>query len=186
MTPAEYLEYDRSVETGNEYVDGQIRPRPPSNDRHNHIVVNILWVLSPQLRARGRVYSAAMRMKVQSTGMYAYPDVAALCGSPLLENNHEETLLNPTVIFEIVSDATAAYDRGKKFFHYRRLDSLQDYVLVEQDATHVEHWRRDGDQWFLSDVETRLPLPSIGCEITLAEIYEGVEFPAIENSRWPR
>jgi len=120
-----------------------------------------------------------MRIKVSSTGMYAYPDVIAVCGESHFEDAHTDTLLNPMVIVEVLSESTEAYDRGEKFAHYRRLDTLREYVLVAQDKVRVEHYLRDGEQWVLSEIsdpDGAVHLASVDCHVTLAEIYEKVEF----------
>lgn len=108
--------------------------------------------------------------------MYTYPDIAAVCGEPEFEDSSIDTLLNPTVLIEIPSPSTEAYDRGEKFAHYRRLESLREYVLVAQDKIRIEHYRRDGDQWIFSEAGDPLDLPAIGCRIDVAAIYEKVTF----------
>jgi Uma2 family endonuclease len=124
-----------------------------------------------------------MRVKVRATGMYAYPDVAAVCGGSSFEDEHVDTLTNPAVIIEVLSPSTEAYDRGEKFAHYRRLASLQEYVLVAQDKVRIEHFARrndDSGQWVLtefSDPNGTLRLASIGCDLALRGIYDRVEFP---------
>jgi Uma2 family endonuclease len=122
--------------------------------------------------------------------MYTYPDIAALCVKPLLENfKGVDTLLNPSVIIEVLSRTTERYDRNEKFEHYSRLESLQEYVLVSQKRMRVEQFVRDGAHWQMSDLtdpQSLLRLAPIGCEIRLDDIYRNVEFPDIENARWPR
>jgi len=127
-----------------------------------------------------------MRVKVSPTGMYTYPDVVALCGEPQLEDTHFDTLLNPTVIIEVLSESTEKYDRGEKFAHYRRLMTLREYVLVAQDKMRVEHYRRsEGDEWVLSEVSDpngTLHLPAIECHLQVAAIYEKVDFSSVSAS----
>jgi Uma2 family endonuclease len=120
-----------------------------------------------------------MLVKVSPTGMYTYPDVVAVCGEPHLEDAHFDTLLNPQIIVEVLSESTEAYDRGEKFAHYRRLDTLCEYVLVAQDRVRVERYVRDGEQWVLSEIsdpDGALHIASVDCDVMLAEIYEKVEF----------
>ncbi len=189
---AEYLEMERHSETKHEYVNGRIYAMSPgAADAHHLICWNLMGALHDQLRNRPcRVYHSDMRVKVSPTGMYTYPDIAALCGKPHLENfKGVDTLLNPSVLIEVLSPTTEMYDRDDKFEHYSRLESLQEYVLVSQKRMRVEHFVRDGAEWRLSelrDPQALLRLASIGCEVPLAEIYRGVEFPPAENSRWPR
>jgi Uma2 family endonuclease len=120
-----------------------------------------------------------MRLKVTETALYTYPDVAALCGEPEFEDAEQDTLTNPSLIIEVLSDSTERYDRGDKFAHYRRLTSLQDYVLVSQRRPLVEHFTRHGQEWILrmgEGLEAVLPIPAMGCELPLADIYDKVSF----------
>jgi Uma2 family endonuclease len=182
VTPAEYLAMERSSREKREYINGRVYAMAGASRRHNLIVGNILRELSTQLRGRPcEAYVSDMRVKVQHTGMYTYPDVVALCDDPRLEDAELDTLLNPSVIVEVLSPSTERYDRGVKFAHYRRLDSLQEYVLVAQGTPRVEHFRREGDQWVLTEISDpggALALPSLGCVLRLADIYERVDFPA--------
>jgi Uma2 family endonuclease len=191
VSPAEYLEMERLSEIRHEYVNGRMYEMSGGSDAHHLIAMNVLGALLNQTRNRPcRVYHADARVKVSPTGMYTYPDISALCGEPQLENfKGVDTLLNPSVIFEVLSRTTELYDRGDKFEHYSRLESLQEYVLVSQHRMRVEQFVREGAKWQLSDLtneQALLKLAPIGCEIPLAEIYRGVEFPSIESSRWPR
>lgn len=189
---AEYLEMELHSETRHEYVNGRIYEMSPgATSVHYRICLNLIGTLYNQTRNRScHVFTGDARVKVSPTGMYTYPDISALCGEPRFENfKGVDTVLNPSVIIEVLSRTTEEYDRGDKFEHYSRLESLQEYVLVSQRRMRVEQFVRDGADWRLSDLrdpEAVLRLASIGCEIPLAEIYEGVEFPNIENSRWPR
>ena len=121
-----------------------------------------------------------MRVKVSPTGLYTYPDIIALCDKPRFDDEQKDTLLNPTVIIEVLSDSTANYDRGTKFKHYRTLDSLKEYLLMAQDECHIEHYvRQINNQWVLSetnDLQETIDLPSIDCRLALVEVYDKVEF----------
>jgi Uma2 family endonuclease len=180
VTPGEYLELERKAEIRSEYIAGHIFAMSGASRRHILIVGNLHGLLWPQLRGRTcEAYTNDMRLKVSPTGMYTYPDIVAVCGEPLFEDTSIDTLLNPTVIVEVLSESTEAYDRGEKFAHYRRLDSLREYVLVAQDRIRVEHYRRDGQQWILSEIsdpDATLDLASIDCRAGLAAIYEKVDF----------
>ncbi len=179
LTPAEYLEIERKAETKSEYIDGRMYAMSGASEAHNTIALNVASELRAQMRGRPcRVYHADMRVKVSATGAYTYPDVVAVCGERQLEDEHVDTLQNPTVIIEVLSRSTEAFDRGEKFFHYGQIESLQEYVLVAQDRIHVDHYVRDGELWVfssISKVNGRLVLPSVGCEVSLAQIYENVE-----------
>jgi Uma2 family endonuclease len=123
---------------------------------------------------------------VSRTGLYTYPDVMAVCGEAQFLDQEVDTLLNPSVIVEVLSRTTESYDRGAKFGHYRQLNSLQEYVLVSQDRVLVERFTRHGDDWLFSaydSLDASLKLESIGCEIPLREIYAGVEFPETDTNQ---
>jgi Uma2 family endonuclease len=181
-TPAEYLALERAAEYKSEYLAGEIYALPGAGEEHNTLTLNIAAELRTQFRGRPcRVYASDLRVKVAAGGLYTYPDVVAACGELRFEDGHRDTLLNPTVIFEVLSPSTEAYDRGKKFAHYRRLESLMEYLLVAQDEVHVEHYTRQGSDWLLQearDLGDAIHLPSVGGMLSLAVIYENVEFPS--------
>jgi Uma2 family endonuclease len=186
LTPQEYLALERRAETKSEYLRGEMFARARANREHNLIASNVAAELSQQLRDRPcEVYPADMRVKVSSTGLYTYPDVTVVCGEPQFEDAEVDTLLNPTVLVEVLSSSTADYDRGGKATHYRSLPSLQEYVLISQDQALVEHYARQGpDQWLLTEkhsLEDTLVLASIHCRLPLAEIYLKVRFPAADE-----
>lgn len=177
-TPEEYLAIEREAEYKSEYINGEMYAMSGASRKHNLVAGNVFGELRSQLRGKPcEAYIGDMRVKVSPTGMYTYPDVVAVCGEPRFEDTGLDTLLNPTVIIEVLSESTEAHDRGLKFAHYRRLESLADYVLVAQDKMRVEHYTRQGDGWFLHDLsgpEETLRLPSIGCELSLRDVYDKV------------
>lgn len=129
-------------------------------------------------------FSNDMRLKVNETGLYTYPDVVALCGEPAFEGSGQDTLTNPSLIIEVLSESTERHDRGEKFAHYRRLASLNDYVLVSRHRPLVEHYARHGEEWLLRAIDSldrTLKLPNLGCELPLAEIYDKVSFEEAEE-----
>jgi Uma2 family endonuclease len=180
LTPEEYLDIERKSKIRSEYIAGQMVAMSGASLRHALIAGNLYRELSAQMRERAcTAYTADLRVKVSPTGMYTYPDIVALCGKPEIEDEHLDTLLNPAVIVEVLSDSTEAYDRGEKFAHYRRIDSLREYVLVSQNKIRIEHYRRDDDEWILSEVsgpDAVLHLESIDCHVAVSAIYEKVEF----------
>lgn len=147
---------------------------------HVTIVANLAYLLVGQFKGRPcMAFTNDMRLKVTETGLYTYPGVAALCSEPEFEDSEQDTLTNPSLIIEVLSDSTERYDRGDKFAHYRRLTSFQDYVLVSQHRPLVEHFTRHGEEWILrmaEGLEASLPLPAMGCELPLADIYDKVSF----------
>jgi Uma2 family endonuclease len=182
LTPEEYLALERQAQTKSEYLRGAVYAMAGASFAHTMIASNTLVSLASQLKRRMcTAHSSDLRVNVRATGFYAYPDIVVVCGRPQFEDHHRDTLLNPTVIFEILSPSTEGYDRGDKFAHYRRLESLSDYILVSQRRPLVEHFtRQPDDSWLLKSyegVEAVLPIPSIGCELPLADIYDKVEWP---------
>lgn len=182
LTAAEYLEIECRSEVRHEYVNGRMYEMPPSSDAHSHIGTNLLRALSSQMDDRScRGFTCEALIKISATGMYTYADISALRGKPRFEHfDGVDSLLNPSVIIEILSPTSEAYDRGAKFAHYRYIESLQEYVLVSQNRMFVDHFVRDDAGWRLSmlvNPEALLRLAPIGCEIPLAEIYRDVEFP---------
>lgn len=186
-TPQQYLEIERRAPTKSEYVNGRIYAithsksgYPGASREHNLITGNVNRELSLQLRGRScEAYASDMRVKVSATGMYTYPDVVAVCGEPHFEDEAVDTLTNPTLIVEVLSPSTEAYDRGAKFAHYRRVASLAEYVLVAQDRVSVERLVRQGEQWILSAVDNLddvVRLASIDATLRLGAIYDKVTF----------
>jgi Uma2 family endonuclease len=181
-TPEEYLALERQAEYKSEYFAGEIFAMAGASREHNLIAFNLAGALSVQLRGTScQGFSADMRVKVSSTGLYTYPDLVVACGELLVEDERGDTLLNPTLIVEILSPSTEAYDRGEKFAQYRRFGSLMEYVLVAQDRCRVERFARQPDgQWLLLEVADPLGtvhLASINCDLKLADVYDRVEFP---------
>jgi Uma2 family endonuclease len=182
-TPEEYLVLERKSEHKSEYFGGEIFAMSGATERHNLAVTNLVRELSLQLKGRPcKTYSSDMRVKVAPTGLYTYPDVMVVCGKTLFDDEQQDTLLNPSVIIEVLSKSTEGYDRGEKFAHYRKLESLTDYLLVSQTKHRVEHYVRQPDnQWLLSEtegLENTLPILSINCVLSLAEVYDKVEMSA--------
>jgi len=185
IAPAEYLAAERRAATRSEYVNGKAYAMAGASREHVTIVANLAYLLVGQFKGRPcMAFTNDMRVKVTETGLYTYPDVAALCSEPEFEDAEQDTLMNPSLIIEVLSDSTERYDRGDKFAHYRRLTSLQDYVLVSRHRRLVEHFARHGEEWILrmaEGLEAILPLPAMGCELPLADIYDKVSF-GIEDS----
>jgi len=181
FTPQEYLALERKSETRNEYYNGEIFAMAGASREHNLIAGNLFRDIGNQLEDRPcETYMNDMRVWIEATGLYTYPDVVVVCGEPRFQDREVDTLLNPTVIVEVLSPTTAAYDRGDKFRHYRRIDSLREFVLISQDRMMVERYTRRGNDWVLSDLtdpDQVLKLESIGCQIPLNRIYAKITFP---------
>jgi Uma2 family endonuclease len=181
VTEEQYLAIDRAAEFRSEFLDGEMVARSGVSMRHARLQQNISVGLDNPLRDRGcEVFGSDFRVRV-SRRMYAYPDVSVVCGEPRLADERQDILLNPVVIFEVLSPSTEKYDRGVKFQHYRTVDSLKDYVLVDQDQFRIEHYSRETDNtWTLHDhqgLNDELKIASIGVSLSLSRIYDRVELP---------
>jgi Uma2 family endonuclease len=181
LTEAEYLEIERRAECKSEFLDGEMFAMAGGTPNHSLIAANLIFALMMQLKGCPcRVYTSDLRVKVQESGLYTYPDVSVVCGREQVEDEHDDVLLNPTVIIEILSDAREAYDRGRKFEFYRRLASLREYLLVSQHKPLVEQFiRQDNGAWLLHEIaglEGKLKLPSLGFTIEMAEVYTHIRF----------
>lgn len=179
-TPEQYLALERRAVYKSEYINGHIMAMAGASRQHNLIAGNLYREVSQQLRGRPcEAYISDMRVKVSHTGLYTYPDVVMVCGEIHFEDADNDTLLNPTAIVEVLSASTEAYDRGEKFAHYRRLESLQEYLLVAQDKVRIEHYVRQGAQWVLSeisDINDMVHLAAVDCAIALQDVYDKVQF----------
>lgn len=182
-TPEEYLALERETEYRSEYVNGRIYAMSGTSREHALITLNVGREISAQLDDTPcETYVTDLRVKVSPTGMYTYPDVVVACEEPRFEDKQVDTLLNPTVIVEVLSPSTELYDRTDKFAHYRKLPSLAEYVLVSQDKMRVEQYSRQDspdEQWMLTIISNNpddiLTLASIGCKVALRSIYRKVK-----------
>ena len=177
----DYLEFEEKSKQKHEYIDGEVILMAGASRRHSKIASNIGGELFGQLKGTEcEVHYGDLRLRVRKTH-YVYGDVAVFCGEPELEIYKEtETLLNPKVIFEVLSKSTEARDRGEKAEDYRQMPSLTDYLFVAQHKMLVEHYIRqqDGSSWRLTEYrepDARISLSSIKCELTLADIYREVQ-----------
>ena len=179
LTPQEYLVLERQRDEKSEYWDGDIFLMSGASRAHNLIVTNVARELSTQLLERPcEVYPSDMRVRLPHTARYVYPDVSVVCGAPQFEDAEVDTLLNPTILVEVLSPSTAAFDRGATFDAYRTIPSLQEYVLIAQDTPRVYVYTRQSDnRWLLSEATQRdqvMQLLSTGCQLALTEVYRKV------------
>jgi Uma2 family endonuclease len=182
LTPAEYLALERRAETRSEYHDGELLAMVGASREHNLIVLNCGREISAQLKGRPcETYANDMRVKVAAVNRYFYPDLVIVCGEPQFEDSSVDTLLNPTVIIEVLSDSTERFDRGKKFAYYRTLPSLRGYLLIAQDEYRIDAYRKDTDRrWLLEDAQGRdatLALGIADCTLALREVYDRIDLP---------
>ena len=174
----DYLKQERSSSYKSEFVDGEVYAMTGASRMHNLIAVNIAGELRNLLKNRPcEAYVNDMRVKAAEARSYHYPDIAVVCGVPQFEDEQVDTLLNPTLLIEVLSPSTEAYDRGSKFAHYRKIASLREYLLVAQDQPSIERYVRQGEAWVFTEavgLEASMPLESINCILSLREVYDKV------------
>lgn len=185
LSPEQYLAVERASPIKHEYYRGEMFAMAGASRAHNLITFNLAAILGAQLRNRQcDAYVNDMRVKIPATDLFTYPDVVVTCEQPRFEDNVLDTLVNPQVIIEVVSDSTESYDRGKKFEHYRCVELLREYLLVAQDRAHIDRYvRGDYGLWALNDADgltSVLDLPTIACQLRLQDIYAKVELPPID------
>lgn len=178
LSPQEYLELERSSPLRHEYADGEIFAMAGGTLEHSAVAANVLGELRSALRGRGcRVLTSDMRIKIAAARRYVYPDGAVVRSRPEFEDDQRDTLLNPRVVVEVLSDSSEAYDRGDKFAQYRTLPSLEEYVLASQKAPRIEVFTRQADgSWLLRfhGPGERAELSSLGCTLDVDRVYQDV------------
>src|SRR5215471_5923806 len=183
VSPEEYLRRERLADFKSEYLNGEIFAMSGASREHNLITVNIGAEFNRQLRGRPcEAYTNDMRVKVLSNGLYTYPDVIVVCGEPRFEDKETDTLLNPTLLVEVLSPSTEKYDRIAKTSYYRAIDSLKEHLLVAQNEIRVEQYTKQPDgQWLLSEYlshDSIVDLSSIECTLKLSDVYDRIAFSA--------
>jgi Uma2 family endonuclease len=187
-TPEEYLALERKAAYKSEYYAGEIFAMSGASREHNIIVANVTTILNTQLENRDcEVYPSDMRVRTPDTTFYTYPDVTVVCGEPQFEDESVDTLSNPTLIVEVLSPSTETYDRTKKFADYRKITSLNEYILIAQQECRVTQYIRQSDGIWLfqeaSRMEETLHLASTDCDLVLERVYRKVQFPAQEQEQ---
>jgi Uma2 family endonuclease len=179
---AEYLDMERMSEIRHEYLDGQVYLMAGESPKHSNICFNLYTAIGGRLRGKScRGFSPNMKIATNEKGLFAYPDLAIVCGEPKFHDKKGDILLNPTIIFEVLSPSTQHYDRGEKFLRYTNyIKTLTDYILISQDKPLVEHFSKQSDNSWKSVViqglEAILSITSIEIEIPLNELYEQITF----------
>lgn len=192
LTEAEYLAIERAAEFKSEFFNGEMFPwqgpgsfgpqgMAGATYTHNSVKENVAVALANSLRGGPcRTLSSDMKVKVLTTGLYTYPDVLVVCGTPEFENETEDTLLSPKVVIEVLSDSTEKYERGAKFRQYQQIPSVMEYVLIGQHEPVCERYvRQPNESWLLTTVKglaAELALATVPARIPLAEVYAGVTF----------
>ncbi len=179
----EYFKFEETSEIKHEYHDGVAYAMAGASETHNLIAMEVGWNLHNQLGGTScRPYPSDFRLKIEAEDVYTYPDISVICGETRQAGGRRDTFVNPTVLIEVLSESTEAYDRGKKTESYRTTPSLQEYLLIAQDRPHVEHYRRQGHCWLFREYSAlgeEITLDSIGCKLTLAGIYKQVSFDEV-------
>jgi Uma2 family endonuclease len=192
LTRAEYLAIEREAESRSQFYDGEMFAMAGGSARHSLIKTNITAELRNRLKGRPcRAYDSDLRILISDTGLYTYPDASVICG-PLEYDSSDDrrnTVTNPTLLVEVVSESTEAYDRGKKFGHYRRIASFREYLIVWQDEPKIERYLRNADgTWTLTEIaglDASLSLSSIEIDLPLREVYDAVDFSQPESPHPP-
>jgi Uma2 family endonuclease len=187
ITPEQYLEIERASEARSEYCNGYVYAMSGASLPHGIITSNFARTFGILLEKRpSLVITTDLKIRVSPQGLYAYPDVMVICGEPKLADRRNDILLNPTVIIEVLSPSTEAYDRGFKFHQYQLIESLQEYGLVSQTEARVEIFRRQPNaEWLLAEslgLDAVCHFKSVACEIALSEIYLKVNFSAAQSA----
>lgn len=179
----EYLAFKRAATEKHEYYAGEIFAMSGASLRRNRIQMNLIIGVGNALKGRScDVFGSDLRVHIPTNSLFTYPDVVVICGEPQLLDDAQDTVLNPSVIFEVLSPSTQSYHRGDKCKLYRDIGTLQEYILVATDKPGIEHYQRQPDgTWTLQEfvqLNDLLPIATINCSLPLAQIYEGVSFNA--------
>lgn len=180
VTPEEYLRIERAAEWKSEYIDGEMFAMAGASPRHVLIAMNLGAELRDRLRgAPCNTYGSDLRVATDKRRHYTYPDVVVVCGPLQYADDNRDTITNPALIAEILSESTERYDRGAKFERYRAVPTLAEYLLVAQERVHIEVYaRQPNGAWILrewNDRDAEIDLTSLGCRLRVAEVYANVE-----------
>lgn len=189
VTEDEYLDFETTAERKHEYVNGRIYAMAGGDPVHSLLSANVIVALGVALRDRPcTVHTSDLRVNVQATTLFTYPDVTVVCGQIDRHPKSRTTIRNPVVVVEVLSPSTEAWDRGGKFAHYQKLPSLQEYVMVSQEGRRLERYRRlDTGEWALQALEGEggsISLISLGVELRIDDVYLKVELAAPVKPPW--
>jgi Uma2 family endonuclease len=182
VSPEDYLRLERQAQEKHEYFAGEVRAMAGAGYAHNLICANLTIEIGSQLRGKScTVVGSDQRLQILSGSAYVYPDLTVVCGKPEFNEQKDlDTLLNPTLLVEVLSPSTANHDRGEKFMFYRQISSLHQYLILASQAVHAELYSRDElGRWVLTetrDMNIVLDLSSIGCQVPLSAVYASVTF----------
>lgn len=190
ITAGEYLARERKAEFKSEFFDGEVFAMAGGSPTHSLIAANFVREAGNLLNGTPCVvYNSDLRIKIQATGLYTYPDASIVCGDLEFDDEQRDTVTNPTVIVEVLSDSTEKYDRGRKSSHYRQVPSVREIILISQDEAHVERFVRQPEGgWLLleaRDLAESFELSSLNVTIAMSDLYRHVKFdaPAVVESK---
>lgn len=185
FTESEYLELERNADFKSEYYNGEIFAMAGATLIHNKIVSNLIFLFNQFLKDKPcDVYPSDLRLRVEKSGLYTYPDITIVCGKTELLDNKFDTLKNPTILIEVLSDSTEKYDRGQKFSFYREIPSLKEYILVSSKTVKIEKFKRleDGNYLYIESNEHQpFPIDSIKMNLNLEDVYNKIDWTLVEN-----
>lgn len=187
VSPEEYLEFERTSDVRHEFVDGNVFAMAGESLSHSQVCTNLSGEVRTKLKGTScQPLSPNMKVRTSTASLFAYPDLTIVCGKPLFHDLKKDVLINPRVIFEVLSPSTEAYDRTTKFARFRMgNETLTDYILVSQDKPFVEHFTRQPDgEWLyrsFSDMTDSFEIASVECSLSLDEIYDRVEFEPLNE-----
>lgn len=185
LTPTDYWDLEKDSEVKHEFYQGEVFAMTGGSPQHALIAANFIGIARNALESGPCVvYTGDLRIKVKTTGLHTYPDASIICGDLVLDETVPHTALNPTVIVEVLSDSTEKYDRGTKSTNYRKIESLQELLLVSQDQPLVERYARTESGWLLTEaagLDSTLELDSVEASLPLSELYRSVNFEASDS-----
>ncbi|WP_439341759.1 Uma2 family endonuclease [Vacuolonema iberomarrocanum] len=185
-TPEEYLELEANAEYKSEYRDGAIVPMAGGTTNHNELTLNLAVALKLALKGQAyKIYLGDVRLWIPQYRQHTYPDVMVIQGQPTYADASRTTVMNPIAIAEVLSQSTQNYDQGDKFRYYRSIPEMQEYILINQTQHHVmQYTKQETGQWLLTEYQGEsavLALGAIAFEIGLADLYDGVDFSAVDD-----
>lgn len=185
FTPEEYLMIERSADSRSEFLDGEIYAMAGATEAHITINDNLIGEVHPQLKGKP-CQGMSQNVKVPADGrLFAYPDYLIVCGEKRYRDAEKDVLINPQVIFEVLSPSTENYDRTTKFDIYKRIETLREYVLIAPDQPRIEHWQRGEEgEWrqrVFHGMEAALSLETVPVVVPFVDLYYRVVFPAASS-----
>ena len=191
VTPEEYLTLEETAEYKSEYYRGEIFAMAGTSINHNRIVRNLSRKLDQALiNNKCEAFTSDIKVWIQEKDLFTYPDVIVVCGKPEFYPDRDDTIMNPLVIIEVLSDSTKNYDRIEKFEFYRTLPTFQEYILVDQYKIHIEHFYQESKgKWIFTEynhIDDVLNFEKIDLKMSLKDIYYRVEFKKEEDTKSSR